>query len=1309
MNGFFEYFRLLMVVTVVCFPCLNASLVLTEIHYNPKGSDDYEYLEFYNAGTETIDLTGFKLVKNAQNDGLAFSFPASTLEAGAFLLLVEDATTFAARYQTSSSAYYQENITVSGTWSGGLGNDGEVIILQDPSGQEVFQFEYDNVNDWPEEADGLGSSLELKDPAEYALLSTTADRNNHLGDGDNWRASADYHGNPGRDGAKATQSVVINEILSNTDGVVTDTVEIYNPTSNDIDIGGWYMSDSTTFTKYRIPEGTQVAAGGYATFDESHFNPNGDWNPSAGTATSTEFSFSGSKGDQIYLIQADASGNLLRLIDHVEFGATLSGESFGRWPDEEGYFTPMTTFTPGAANSGPRVGPVVITELMYNAGSASNADDLEFIEIYTNGSATESLENWTIANGVSYTFPLGTTINSGDYLIVVGFAPTDGTKLATFRAKYGLDNSVTPLGPWSGSLSNRGETLLLQRSDTNGDLLTDNNTGNTSYPLVTEDEVTYSDRGDWPSRADGTGLTLSKKNFTSWGNMGDNWRSSNELQGNLLDIGKPQREIAITEVLAHTDYPLTDTIELHNPGDSDIDISGWYLSDTSEDTSDYENFRKFRIPDGTVIKAGGFLTFDETDFNPNVNPLTGLGTPASNHFALSSAYDDDVALVEANSDGTLLRIVDHISIGPSQNGVSFVMWPDVNGRFYPSQSNTLGSVNSKPSTGTAILSEIHYNSGEFTNENELDFIEIYNSGDSTLSLQNWKLANGISFTFSSSHSISASGTLVVVGFDITNAVKLNTFRTHHGIDSSVVLAGPWSGSLSNAGETIELLKPDTLEVPIDGSSPFYPMLLSERVKYDDTSPWPTGADGQGKSLERANPYEWSDTENNWTTSSENPTPGTYLVDNFAPIFQSTPVTTATEDISYNATITATDSNPNDVPTLSLTIGADWLSLSDNGDGTANLTGTPLNDNVGSHLITISATDGTLITQQTFTIEVSNVNDAPTFTSDALTTAMATTPYAYAITTDDPDPTDTLSITPITLPDWLTLTDNNNGTATLSGTPTVAEIGNHEVTLRVDDSKTTTDQVFTIVVSELNLAPTSITLSNSSLSENIAAPYVIGSFSATDTESTDHRRIGERYTFSLVSGTGGENNDNFSIDGSNLRSLIEFNFETQTSHNIRVKVTDNAGNNLVQTFSINILDDITEDTDNDGLTEAQEDALGTSDLVEDSDNDSVSDKMEHSLGSDPSNEHSTPSTLSQSAEILNGGWLELSWFGVFNDNFDNWIYHMRLGWIYVQGTNTESLLLWDLELGWLWTSTETYPHLYCYDLEGWLYYFQVPMD
>ena len=48
-----------------------------------------------------------------------------------------------------------------------------------------------------------------------------------------------------------------------------------------------------------------------------------------------------------------------------------------------------------------------------------------------------------------------------------------------------------------------------------------------------------------------------------------------------------------------------DWIELLNTTDATIDISGWYLSDSSN------NLRKFRIPDGTLIPAGGFVTFDQ--------------------------------------------------------------------------------------------------------------------------------------------------------------------------------------------------------------------------------------------------------------------------------------------------------------------------------------------------------------------------------------------------------------------------------------------------------------------------------------------------------------------------------------------------------------------------------------------------------------------------------------------------------------------------------------------------------------------------
>ena len=46
----------------------------------------------------------------------------------------------------------------------------------------------------------------------------------------------------------------------------------------------------------------------------------------------------------------------------------------------------------------------------------------------------------------------------------------------------------------------------------------------------------------------------------------------------------------INEVLTHTDLPLVDAIELHNPTGAQIDVSGWYLSDDSD------NFRSSGYP-----------------------------------------------------------------------------------------------------------------------------------------------------------------------------------------------------------------------------------------------------------------------------------------------------------------------------------------------------------------------------------------------------------------------------------------------------------------------------------------------------------------------------------------------------------------------------------------------------------------------------------------------------------------------------------------------------------------------------------------
>ncbi len=89
------------------------------------------------------------------------------------------------------------------------------------------------------------------------------------------------------------------------------------------------------------------------------------------------------------------------------------------------------------------------------------------------------------------------------------------------------------------------------------------------------------------------------------------------------------------------------------------------------------------------------------------------------------------------------------------------------------------------------------------------------------------------------------------------------------------------------------------------------------------------------------------------------------------------------------------------------------------------------------------------------------NNPPSFTSTAITSATVDATYAYNITTTDADAGDVLTISATTIPAWLSLTDNGNGTASLSGTPAAASTDN--VTLAVSDGTTSVNQSFTITV------------------------------------------------------------------------------------------------------------------------------------------------------------------------------------------------------------------------------------------------------
>ena len=95
--------------------------------------------------------------------------------------------------------------------------------------------------------------------------------------------------------------MLINEILARTEAPLEDAIELFNPTSTNIPIGGWYLSDSresrASLKKYRLPEGLVIPAGGYQVVLESDFNPGGAA-PGAKFGTSLAISAKGEEGPE---------------------------------------------------------------------------------------------------------------------------------------------------------------------------------------------------------------------------------------------------------------------------------------------------------------------------------------------------------------------------------------------------------------------------------------------------------------------------------------------------------------------------------------------------------------------------------------------------------------------------------------------------------------------------------------------------------------------------------------------------------------------------------------------------------------------------------------------------------------------------------------------------------------------------------------------------------------------------------------------------------------------------------------------------
>ena len=166
-------------------------------------------------------------------------------------------------------------------------------------------------------------------------------------------------------------------------------------------------------------------------------------------------------------------------------------------------------------------------------------------------------------------------------------------------------------------------------------------------------------------------------------------------------------------------------------------------------------------------------------------------------------------------------------------------WSALNEAFF---STTLPA-----SASEIVISEVHYNPAEPTgaedaismdfDNDDFEFIEILNTSNFTLDLSGAAFVavpvgnslEGVEFTF-------APGTLIGPGERLLVVENTFAFSTRY---PGVPVVGAYSGGLGNGGETITL-------VDAEGN-------IIDSFRYDDSSPWPESADGDGFSLVRFDP------------------------------------------------------------------------------------------------------------------------------------------------------------------------------------------------------------------------------------------------------------------------------------------------------------------------------------------------------------------------------------------------------------------------------------------------------------------------
>ncbi|MFC1692269.1 lamin tail domain-containing protein, partial [Candidatus Latescibacterota bacterium] len=219
---------------------------------------------------------------------------------------------------------------------------------------------------------------------------------------------------------------------------------------------------------------------------------------------------------------------------------------------------------------------IVINEINYNSSANFNPED--WVELYNPQENPVDLSGWVFKDDANeFVFPSNTVITPDDYLVLCR------DSLAFHELFPEVYNYI---GDLDFGLSGGSELIKIF---------------NAQGALV--DSLTYDDNPPWPQGADGNGYTLSLLGPSLNNALGVNWVTTvKHGTPGYYNLEVQNSSVVINEINynSSTDFDPEDWVELYNPQENSVDLSGWVFKDEND-------ANEFVFPANIVIGPDDYL------------------------------------------------------------------------------------------------------------------------------------------------------------------------------------------------------------------------------------------------------------------------------------------------------------------------------------------------------------------------------------------------------------------------------------------------------------------------------------------------------------------------------------------------------------------------------------------------------------------------------------------------------------------------------------------------------------------------------